>query len=114
MSSVFIVNSICLNMFSAEVNSTLLSQLTAKGYEYVPEEMLGTPLQSIVYILGDNRILGMGVCVRSASVLVHTGVIGNEREPEIYIRQKRQRARTILKKIENDIALLLVRNNHFH
>ena len=101
-------------MFSAEVNSTLLSQSTSKGNEYVPEEQFGTSLESVVYILAADRIMGMGVCMRGASVLVYTRIIGNVREPEIFILQKSQRARTILKKIENDIALLLVRNNHFH
>ena len=101
-------------MFSAEVNSTLLSQLTAKGYEYVPEDKFGTALQSIVYILEGTKIVGMGVCMRAATVLVHKSIIGNNVEPIIYIRDKELRASTILKKIENDIALLLVRNNPFY
>ena len=95
-------------MFSAEVNSTLLSQLTGKGYDYVPEGMFTTARLSIVYILEDTKIVGMGFCMRAASVLVHKSIIKNNKEPVIYIREKKLKAATILKKIENDIALLLV------
>ena len=101
-------------MFPAERNSTLLSQLTSKGNEYVPEDKLGTALESIVYILDGTKIIGMGVCLRAATVLVHKISIRNNKEPVIYIREKKMKATTTLKKIENDIALLLVRNNQFY
>ena len=100
-------------MFSAEVNSTLFSLLAAKGYDYVPEGRFTTAGLSIAYILEDTKIVGMGVCLRAASVLVHKRIIGNNKEPLIYLRQNELKASTILKKVENDIALLLVRNNHF-
>ena len=95
-------------------NSTLLSQLTAKGYEYVPGDKFSTSWKSVVYIMEDTKIMGMGICLRGASVLVHKSIIGNEENPVIYIREKKMKASTILKKIEKDIALLLVRNNHFY
>ena len=101
-------------MFPAKGNSTLLSQLTAKGYEYEQEQKFHRRWESVVYVLEDTKIVGQGVCMRAASVLVHKDIIGNEEYPVIYILEKKLKATTVLSKIENDIALLLVRNNHFY
>ena len=101
-------------MFSAEVNLTLLSQLTAKSYDHASGGPSGTAYSSLAFILEDTKVVGMGVCLRAATVLVHKSSIENNRQPVIYLRQHGLKVNTIVKKIENDIALLLVRNNHFY
>ena len=93
-------------MFPAEVNSNLLSQLTGKSYRGWRS---AGPIQNfIVYILRENRITGLGVCLSSATIIVHTDVIGNENMVEIYIREKNQNAFARFISREKDFTLMLV------
>ena len=100
-------------MFTADVKSTLLSQLTGK-HNPEEQECVGYGSESIVFILGDTRILGIGICVKGASVLVHKSILENKKVINIYIRDKNQKAIAEVRTIEEDVALMLVRNRKFH
>ena len=102
-----VVNPICCNMFPAEVNSNLSSQLIEKTYRGL--DSVGPIHNSIVYILGENTITGLGVCTRSATIFVHRNVIEDKDMVKIYIREKHQRAYAQVKKKDGMFALMLVR-----
>ena len=93
-------------MFPAEVNSNLLSQLNGKSYR--GRRSAGPIENFIVYILRENRITGLGVCLSSATVIVHRDVIGDKDMVDIYIREKNQIAYAQFKSRDGDFALLLV------
>ena len=47
--------------------------------------------------------------MRAASILVHSSILENKKKYSIYISEKKQKAFAEVKKIEKDIALMLVR-----
>ena len=61
-------------MFLAEVNSTLLNELTGKEISFEEREHV---TDCIVYFLDrNNRTKGIGVAIRNNWIIVHSGVMG--------------------------------------